>query len=78
MENRGLELSELSRIHLAEPLVCGLAGCAALTTSGLLEPDPRTRGLWRLLPICGACSASLQGSRERRLERLSREERGQG
>ncbi len=51
---------ELSRVHLAEPLNCGMTGCAAPTTSGLLEPDPQTRGLWRLLPICGTCSTTLQ------------------
>jgi hypothetical protein len=57
---------ELSRIRLAEPLSCGMTGCAAPTTSGLLEPDPQTRGLWRLLPICGDCSATLQTRRGQR------------
>lgn len=53
---------ELSRIRLAEPLTCGMTGCATPTTSGLLEPDPQTRGLWRLLPICGTCSTTLEDS----------------
>ena len=60
---------ELSRIHLAEPLNCGMTGCMELTTSGLLEPDPQTRGLWRLLPICGSCSTILQGASKTRHER---------
>ncbi len=61
---------ELSRIRLAEPLNCGMTGCVATTTNGLLEPDPQTRGLWRLLPICGTCSTTLQDRpRERRLQR---------
>ncbi len=51
---------ELSKIRLTEPLNCGMTGCATPTTSGLLEPDPQTSGLWRLLPICGTCSTTLQ------------------
>lgn len=60
---------ELSKIRLAEPLNCGMTGCAAPTTSGLLEPDPQTRGLWRLLPICGTCSTTLGDRREQRRAR---------
>lgn len=50
---------ELVRMRLAEPLECGMVGCAESASSGLLEPDPQTRGLWRLLPVCGVCSAAL-------------------
>lgn len=51
---------ELRGIRLAEPLLCGMRGCDETTTSGLLEPDPQTHGLWRLLPVCVSCSTSLR------------------
>jgi hypothetical protein len=62
---------ELSRIHLAEPLRCGMMGCAEPTTSGLLEPDPQTRGLWRLLPVCSRCSTTLRGHHAERRDPLA-------
>lgn len=59
---------ELRGIRLAEPLLCGMMGCAETTTSGLLEPDPQTRGLWRLLPVCARCSTALRDHRAGRRE----------
>lgn len=56
------EMAEVSRVRLAEPLACGMTDCASPTTSGLLEPDPQTRGLWRLLPVCAACDDALNGA----------------
>lgn len=60
---------ELSRIHLTEPLPCGMTGCGAGATSALLEPDTQTRGLWRLLPLCVSCSAVLSGVAQGRVAR---------
>jgi hypothetical protein len=54
---------DVKRILLAEPLTCGMTGCATPTTSALLEPDAQTAGLWRLLPVCSGCSSTFSGAR---------------
>ncbi|HEX9037534.1 MAG TPA: hypothetical protein VF808_11145 [Ktedonobacterales bacterium] len=58
----GSAYGELSRIRLADALECGMRGCDEPASSGLLEPDAKTHGLWRLLPICDSCSTQLVDS----------------
>lgn len=54
---------DLTHISFSPARQCGLAHCDHLTTSGLLEQDPQTPGLWRLLPICSTCSHDLSAPR---------------
>lgn len=49
----------LVTLTFGEPLACGMAECDGQAQSGMLEPDPRTRGLWRLLPLCPQCQRAL-------------------
>ncbi len=57
---------DLAPITFEQALLCGLAGCGAQTTTGLLERDQHLSGLWRLLPVCPRCLNGLRsGSRLR-------------
>jgi hypothetical protein len=57
---------DLAPITFERALLCGLAGCDAQTTTGLLERDQHLSGLWRLLPVCPRCLSGLRsGSRLR-------------
>lgn len=47
---------DLVRIQLTPALPCGIPGCRNLATTGLVEHDPQTAGLWHLLPLCDACA----------------------
>lgn len=49
----------LRPMRFAERLRCGIADCGRETTTGLIEPDPETDGLWRLLPLCPVCQREL-------------------
>lgn len=57
---------DLTPITFGQALLCGMAGCDAQTTTGLLERDQHLAGLWRLLPVCSRCLSGLRsGSRLR-------------
>jgi len=57
---------DLEPISFGQELLCGMAGCDAQTTSGLLERDEHLAGLWRLLPVCPRCLSGLRtGGRAR-------------
>jgi hypothetical protein len=63
---------DLAPITFGQALLCGMAGCDAQTTTGLLERDHHLSGLWRLLPVCPRCLSGLRsGSRLRLRERGS-------
>ncbi len=54
---------DLEPISFGQELLCGMAGCDAPTTTGLLERDEHRAGLWRLLPGCPRCLSRLSGLR---------------
>lgn len=64
---------DLAPITFGQALLCGMAGCDAQTTTGLLERDQHMTGLWRLLPVCAHCLNGLRAGGRMRLR-----ERGAG
>lgn len=48
----------LLRLQLDPPLPCGMPHCGNLAHSALAELDPRSPGLWQVLPQCEACAAA--------------------
>ncbi len=51
---------DLAPITFGQALLCGMSGCEAQTTTGLLERDQHLAGLWRLLPVCPRCLSGLR------------------
>ena len=61
---------DLAPITFGQALLCGMAGCNAQTTTGLVERDQHLAGLWRLLPVCASCLTDLRaGGRSRMRKR---------
>lgn len=57
-----LDPQPLRHMRFTDSMTCGMAGCDHMTTDGLIERDPETDGLWRLLPICATCQRELQSA----------------
>lgn len=58
---------DLAPITFGQALLCGMAGCNAQTTTGLVERDQHLAGLWRLLPVCAHCLDGLRAGERKRL-----------
>lgn len=56
---------DLTPITFGQELLCGMAGCSAQTTTGLVERDQHLAGLWRLLPVCAHCLSDMRAQRTR-------------
>lgn len=62
---------DLAPITFGQALLCGMAGCEAQTTTGLVERDQHLAGLWRLLPVCPRCLTDLRAGGRMRLREHS-------
>jgi hypothetical protein len=57
------DTDELVRLRFATPLPCATCDCGQPATHALAERDAAFTELWRMLPFCDTCAATLAAER---------------